>query len=206
MTRHRPLGPASDQPAVSAADPAGPNAEARMRRALGLEGGSAPPRTAASRAADASTQGRHRHRFVSDGEVPVVLMNPRPEQPAGTRPDGAAAALHGEKEARERVERSLAAAQATIRDLQAKLAHAQTTLAHVTLARDEAAAALQQAQEQAAAARAAPPAGPDAAPPVVRRRGRPPKIRAEKPPAKPRAKAQKPVKWWVKGWRTALAD
>ena len=204
MTRHRPLGPSPDQPAVSAADPAGSNAEARMRRALGLDSRAASPRAAPARATDAAAPTRHRHRFVSDGEVPVVMMNPRTEQPSAPRAD--AAAMQSERDARQRAEQALAGAQATIRELQGKLAQAQTTLAHVTLARDEAVAALHQAQEQAAASRAAaPPPEPDAAP-ILRRRGRPPKPRAEKPPAKPRARTQKPVKWWVKGWRSALVE
>ena len=200
MTRHRPLGPAPDQPAVPATDPAGPNAEARMRRALGLDSRSASPRAAPARTTDAAAPTRHRHRFVSDGEVPVVMVSSRGDQPPPPRADPAA--MQGERDARHRAEQALAGAQATIRELHGKLAQAQTTIAHLTLARDEAVAALQQAQEQAATARAV---GPEVAP-MVRRRGRPPKAHGEKAPAQPRERTQKPVKWWVKGWRSALVE
>lgn len=203
MTRQRPLGPVPDQPAVSTADPAGANAEARMRRALGLDGRMTPTRALPARAPDATAPTRHRHRFVSDGDVPVVVLNPRADVPGAPRPD--VAAIQSERDARQRAEQALAGAQATIRELQGKLAQVQTTLAHVTLARDEAVAALQRAQEEATASRATAPAMPET-PPTVRRRGRPPKQRTEKPTAKPRERAQKPVKWWVKGWRSALND
>lgn len=211
VTRHRPLGPTSDQPALSSADPAGPAAEAQMRRALGLDGRSLSPRPtprpSPPRAADAAgAPGRHRHRFVSDGEVPVVVVNSRQDPAALPRPE-AAAALDTEREARRRAERALTAAQASIRELQSKLAQAETKLAHVSLARDEAVAALRRAQDEASAAPAAAPASEsEQSPPAVRRRGRPPKPRAEKPAAAPRERGQKPVKWWVKGWRSALAD
>ena len=166
-----------------------------MRRALGLEGQATQPRAHAPRTQDTTPSGRHRHRFVADGEVPVVMVQSRPDQPANNRLDAAAAVLAEERAARERAERALAAANATIRDLQTKLAHA-------TLAQDEAAAALHTAQQQLAAA-VAPPVADDtaAAPRLVRRRGRPPKSAGAATPAKPRAPTQKPVKWWVKGWR-----
>lgn len=163
-----------------------------MRRALGLDRSPAP-RPNGTRSGDAPSPGRHRHRFVSDGEVPVVMVQSRPDQPGSNRLDAAnAAALKDERAARERAERSLQAAQATIRDLQTKLAHA-------TLARDEVAAALRACQEQLAAARTQFPA--EAEPSPVRRRGRPPKAASAQTAAKPRERVQKPVKWWVKGWR-----
>ena len=209
VTRYRPPGPGpgSDQPAVSAVDPVSPYAEARMRRALGLDGQSSAPRSTPARTADTGvTPGRHRHRFVSDGDVPVVMVQSRPDQQTSSRLDSGAAALQSEKDARQRAERALATAQASVRELQARLAHTQTTLAHVSLARDEAVATLRQLQEQVAASRAAPPAAAEPSPPAVRRRGRPPKVRAEKPAPKPRERTQKPVKWWVKGWRSTLAE
>jgi hypothetical protein len=172
-----------------------------MRRALGLDGKAAAPRPTAPRAPD-MPPARHRHRFVSDGEVPVVVMPSRTDQPVGSRADAAAAALQAEREARQQAERALNAAQATIRDLQGKVAQLQTTLAHLTLARDETAAALQQAQEQLAVQAAAPPP----AAPAVRRRGRPPKARPDNAVAVARAQTAKPVKWWVKGWRSALVE
>ena len=201
MTRHRSLDPMPD-PSAAAADSISQTTEARMRRALGLDGKSGPARQTAPRTGDSSPPARHRHRFVSDGEVPVVVMPSRMDQPAGGRAEAAAAAaLQTERDARQQTERALTAAQAAIRDLQGKVAQLQTTLAHVTLARDEAVAALQQSQEQLAAQ-----VPPPAEPPIVRRRGRPPKIRAETPGATPGTGSAKPVKWWVKGWRSALAD
>jgi hypothetical protein len=172
--------------------------EADVRRALGLDAPNRPSRANTPAAGKPFSPGRHRHRFVNDGEVPVVRVQSRPDQPATNRPDPAAAALQDERAARERAERSLLAAQGTIRELQTKLAH-------VTLARDEAVAALQQTQEQLATVRAQLPAEPPAATPPVRRRGRPPKsAAAAKPAAKPRQRAPKPVKWWIKGWRDSL--
>jgi hypothetical protein len=197
VTRHRPLGPASDR-SVPSADASIQSTEAKMRRALGLERRPSPPQ-----GTDGHTHPRHRHRFVRDGEVPVVMVQSHADQPAAPRPDPAAGLLAEERAARERGERALAAAQATIRDLQTKLAH-------VTLARDEAVAALQaMTDERAAAAReaalAAPP--PPAPPAVPRRRGRPPKpAAADAADAPPRRNLEKPVQWWRRGWRESLAD
>ena len=199
-----------------------------MRRALGLDAGASTARPAAIRPTDSHnshsshTQApRHRHRFVNDGEVPVVMVHSRPDQPPPSRPDRSSAQLDLERAARERAERALAAAQTRIRDLDTKLHH-------LTLARDEALAALDQLREQLAAALARPAAAPAAAPigdqtgaataasasaqadsaaaPVTRRRGRPPKPKTERPAPKPRGKAPQPVKWWVKGWRESVTD
>lgn len=175
-----------------------------MRRALGLDGRPTAARSAGPRPSEPHGPARHRHRFVSDGDVPVVVVNSRPDQPSANRLDAAAAALTEERSARERTERALAAALARIRDMETKLVH-------VSIARDEAVAALEQAQGQLAAALAAtPPAQPAESPPagqpVVRRRGRPPKAKGERPPAKPRTRTPKPVKWWIKGWRDAAAE
>ena len=184
-----------------------------MRRALGLDGErppshqSAPPRPAFPRSVESHAPARHRHRFVNDGDVPVVVVHSRPDQPAPARPDRSAAQLGEERTARERVERALAAANARIRELE-------TQVVHVSLARDEALSALREAQEQLVVARMPPPAPARPAQadaptqPPVRRRGRPPKVKTDRPapPAKSRGKAQQPVKWWVKGWRDAMAD
>lgn len=196
-----------------------------MRRALGLDGGSAAPRPAqrpTQRPAELHTPTtRHRHRFVNDGDVPVVVVHSRPDQPPPSRPDRSAVQLEHERIARERSERALSAANARLRDME-------TQLVHVTLARDEALASLREAHARLAAAvtppRVAAPVAPaataadpaanaDAPPPVKRRRGRPPKVRTEatapkprKAAATPRGKAPQPVKWWVKGWRETVAE
>ncbi|HET9020056.1 MAG TPA: hypothetical protein VFN46_10735, partial [Acetobacteraceae bacterium] len=120
-----------------------------MRRALGLDGDhppaqrSASPRPSSPRLVDSHAPARHRHRFVHDGEVPVVVVHSRPDQPPSPRPDRSAAQIGEERAARERAERALTTAQARIRDLE-------TQVAHVSLARDEALSALRHAQDQLA--------------------------------------------------------
>ncbi|MBN8873625.1 MAG: hypothetical protein J0H67_12375 [Rhodospirillales bacterium] len=132
--------------------------EAQMRRALGLFG--APRRQDAERpqpAAHAPRQAErpaagaaHKRRFVQDGEVPVtVLHSARREHAAdapGSRLEAAEAAAATHQAARERAERALAEAHATIHDLQTKLGHAQ-------LAKTELQAAAQREQETLAALR-----------------------------------------------------
>lgn len=188
-----------------------------MRRALGLDSrvpANRPPapHPSAARPLESHAPARHRHRFVHDGEVPVVVVHPRSDQPLSPRPDRSTAQIGEERAARERAERDLSAARARIRDLE-------TQLVHVSLARDEAVSALRQTQDRLAAALVPAPAPQPAAPTgaegepvaqkVTRRRGRPPKVRTDRPvpaDAAPRGKAQQPVKWWVKGWRDAMAD
>lgn len=117
----------------------------------------APHRVAAERPMTAAHGAGHRHRFVQDGEVPVVLVNhaqanggqpaPRPaESRSASR--AAAAELTAERTARERAERDLKQLQSVaLPALEAKLFHA-------NLARDEAVAALQAERGALAAARA----------------------------------------------------
>jgi hypothetical protein len=112
--------------------------EAQMRRTLGLE-----HRPAASSSQHSSRlNDRHQQprRFVRDGEVPVVLVGRRDQSADGAASSGAApvnrlavaeSALDAERVARQRCERALTEAQATIRELQTKIGHAD-------LARDEA--------------------------------------------------------------------
>lgn len=88
----------SNRPKAESAD-----LEHRMRRTLGVH---------------APNQGQRR-RFAQDGDVPVVI---------NSRRDAGEAAMHAEREARQQAERLLTAAQATIRDLQTKLAHAEMSL------------------------------------------------------------------------------
>jgi len=139
--------------------------EEHMRRALGLasdgNGRAGQPRPEQSRSkpsahspARGSSAPRPRHRFVQDGDVPVALVSRQRPQEADM-PDGAPtsrvaieAALHQERAARERAERSLQEALATVRDLQTKLGHAE-------LAQREASETAQAARDAADALQAA---------------------------------------------------
>ncbi len=109
-----------------------------MRRALGLTDDRAvrsnPPRTERPQAgppgrpAGRPSADKPRHRFVPDGAVPVTVINRhRSDEADGSSTSRAAieAALRDERAARERVERSLQEALATVRDLQTKLGHAE---------------------------------------------------------------------------------
>jgi hypothetical protein len=125
-------------------------AEMKMREALGLGGGgrrdSAParqpqdqPRPTQHRPmGDRPNGAGHRHRFVQDGEVPVVLVSNAggASSPSGAPRGGGdirapnprtatlAADVSAERSGRERAERQFQHAQAIIRDLETKLAHA----------------------------------------------------------------------------------
>jgi hypothetical protein len=131
----------SKPPSASAPfDPS--DAERGMRRALGI--GSGAP--------------REKRRFARDGDVPVIMVRGRRENggelregsgaSAAESAEAAAAALAAEHEARERAERGLAEARGTIRDLQTKLAH-------MALARDEAAESVRQIESEKQAVEAA---------------------------------------------------
>jgi hypothetical protein len=138
-------------------------AEARMRRALGLEGGAAKARPQerqdpAQRQVERFAMG-HKRRFVQDGEVPVTVVSSRRDgtpdsaphrSPAATaapsRLEAAENALAHEIATRQHAERACAEAQATIHDLQTKLGHAE-------LARAEAADVLHREQETIASLR-----------------------------------------------------
>jgi len=112
--------------------------EERMRRALGLTGDragrSSPSQTERphvgplGRSAGRSSADKPRHRFVQDGAVPVTVVNRHRGDNADAPAPGHGAieaALQDERAARERAERSLQEALATIRDLQTKLGHAE---------------------------------------------------------------------------------
>jgi len=181
-------------------------AEARMRRALGLQGASSGHSTPQQ-----PDRPRPRHQFVQDGEVPVVVLNSLRAPDAD--PDGQAAthaALEGERAARIKTEEALAEAQATIRSLQAKLAHAEMAhaeaLAAERLGREQAEATLREAgaarirtigySETAGAAQEGKPAKsmvPKAA------RGKPAKARSATTGAK--TCELQPVKWWLPGYK-----
>jgi hypothetical protein len=167
---------------LTGADPA--NTENRMRQALGLAGSSTTPQ----QHSDAS---RQRHRFVTDGEVPVVMLNRQSAQAESPRSRIAAieAALAAERRARSEAERALEEAHTLIQSLRTTLAHAELAhgeaLAAERVAREQAQVALQVAiadretAEQKVAA-AVPPAGSD-----------------RKAPTAPKPRKPQPVKWWL---------
>jgi hypothetical protein len=106
--------------------------EAQMRRALGLHNASAPQAVPIPPAASPGASSPQRRRFVRDGEVPVSVIHRDQDDGANTNKlDATRQALREQIEAKERVEHLLQEAQATIHDLQTKLAHER-------LARDEA--------------------------------------------------------------------
>ena len=132
------------------------DAEAQMRRALGLYGAHRPQAERAAapmppRQADRFGAGLQRRRFAQDGEVPVTVLHGRRDHPADApvnRLEAAETVAAAERAAREQAERTLAEAQATIHDLQTKLGHAslaQTEL-QATARRDQDAIAAVQAE------------------------------------------------------------
>src|ERR1700758_1319502 len=114
-------------------DPRLDDAEARMRRALGLGGNS----TASAPRPEPSVQSVHhspqRRKFVRDGDVQVEMVHRNQHQPDGNgNPlDALRQNIRTLATAKERAERSLSDAQTQIHDLQTKLGHER-------LARDEA--------------------------------------------------------------------
>jgi hypothetical protein len=131
-------------------------AEKGMRRALGLDRVAPSQNRPSQHPVD-----RQKRRFVQDGEVPVVIAHGRrdhgmhsgdPLLTTGSSPSNriviAEAAVKAEREARERAERSLAEAEAIIRDLRTKLGHA-------TLALDEMRDTARRAKDEKQAAEAA---------------------------------------------------
>jgi hypothetical protein len=130
---------------LAAGGDAGPSdeAESQMRKALGLLGETPRHRPDSermeppNRMGDRFNGGLHRRRFVQDGDIPVTVL--RRDQayevpvhrgtapaaaPTSSRLQRAEAALAAETAAREKAERLLADAQATARDLQTKIGHA----------------------------------------------------------------------------------
>src|ERR1700692_2628066 len=215
------MPPNSTQPS-SPATPDRDSDELEMRRALGLGAASADRPAAFARTPENHSSDRPKRRFVSDGEVPVVVVQGRREfgnrttAPAITSPvnrlDAAQAALAAEREAREAAERSLSEAQAMIRELQTKLGHAALTREDLRAAGQRADAARQAAETALAAEREARIAAEDAmkaasnahdsAEERVREprparttapRGRP----ARKVPATELQDDPEPVQWWL---------
>jgi hypothetical protein len=140
------------------------DAEAQMRRALGLTG-TLRPRVEPERSEAVLTlrasdrfSTAHRRRFVQDGDIPVSYVNrPNPADAARQAPQATAltarieraeASLAAETTARLQAERTLQEAQTALRDLRTKLGH-------VDLARTEAVEALRREREGQLALRVA---------------------------------------------------
>ncbi len=170
--------------------------EDRMRAALQSSGSPSPTGGAP----------RGRHRFVQDGEVPVVVVNQRYRGPEESR--AAVADLERllgiERDARSTADKALMQAEETIRQLRTRLAHAE-------IARDEVAAAPPPMQP-------APPAPVEEEEEVVAaapKRGRPRKVpSAQENVAVADETAStddredesggEAIEWWRPGWRERL--
>ena len=120
--------------------------ETQMRRALGLQDASPRSKGEYQPTPAIATRRPPRH-FVRDGEVPVTVVHRdhRRDDPSGSNLDTIRQALTEQTTARKYAERSLEQTQATIRDLQ-------TRLAYERLAKDE---ALEAARRAAGETRAA---------------------------------------------------
>ena len=126
--------------------------EAQMRRALGLYGDTPRPRPDNDRQEPAQRSspggflgGVHRRRFVQDGDVPVTVVRREspeaaPAGPTSSRLQRVEAVLAAESAARDRAERALLEAQATVQTLQTKIGHNE-------LAKNEALAAAKRDRE-----------------------------------------------------------
>ena len=197
MTENRPLSGEIDLASSEL-----PSQEAQLRQALESMGGrrlgSTPsPQAGSSRQTGASPA--QRHRYVRDGEVPVVhaTLGRSPAKPDATaQQDKALADFLRQELERERTARE--AAERTLNETRTSLTTTQTRLAHVEMdlqaAQEQAATQLiqaQQALEEAAAATLEEPAPPQ----PVRHQSKPARKRVAKtlPDAEP-----EPVKWWIK--------
>ena len=114
------------------------DAEAQMRRALGLHGEGHRSRPDGDRQEPGQrmggggfTQGLHRRRFVQDGEVPVTVVRRDPVELPGGAPSGPTssrlqrveAALAAELAARDKADRALQETQAALQALRTKIGH-----------------------------------------------------------------------------------
>jgi hypothetical protein len=98
--------------------------EAQMRHALGLCNTSLSQATPPLATPTASTSHPQRRRFVRDGEVPVSVIHRDQNDAFGANAlETARQAVREQVAARERADHLLQEAQATIHDLQTKLAH-----------------------------------------------------------------------------------
>ena len=183
--------------------------ENRVRRALGLHGNTPHTHRSDGHRSDGhrsdsqrSDGQRQRHRFVSDGAVPVVMLNRADTEASGLKERLAAAetALEHERAAH-------AATKRAWQDALAEKQLLQTRLGHAELSHNEAIAAERQARRAAeealaavrtAAAETALDAAPAVSQAAPKRRGRKPS--AEPKPARP-AREPKPVRWWTPSYR-----
>lgn len=127
-----------------------------------------------------------RHRFVRDGEVPVVVVNARHQPSEAQR--SALTTLKGdlarEHEARLAAEKALEHASATIRQLQTRLVHAEMNW------------------RDARSAPAPAPAPERLEPePEQARAPRPSQRRVAKLTTTGRHAEDKPIEWWKPGWK-----
>ena len=179
------------------------DAEAQLRQALDHMGGNRSGGNSGSNGGSQAGSMRSggspattRHRYVRDGEVPVVhaTLGRQPARPDPSIQQDKALVealrqdLDRERAAREAAERALQETRATLVTLQTRLAHVE-----IDLQETQAQAQTQaQAHEQAVAEAAAPAVNavePEPAPERIRR-----KPKAERP-----ARVPQPIKWWIKG-------
>ena len=171
-----------------------------MRRALGLEPAASSRTPRLSRARNPG-----RARFIDDGDVPVVMLSGRhrPEAQDAVREQMAAlqSALDSERMQRLAAERALAEAQATVQNLQTKLAHAEIASAEA-LAAERRARLLAEATVQGQADRERRANGEPG-----RRSGAAGRWPRGYPGAgaKPSTAAEpEPVKWWLPSYQAKM--
>ncbi|HYZ62390.1 MAG TPA: hypothetical protein VE650_08035 [Acetobacteraceae bacterium] len=177
--------------------------EDRVRRALGLKTNGPHQQR--------PEQARQRHRFVSDGAVPVVMLNRGDHENGGLKERLAAAetALETERAAHAATRRQLHDAQAANQMLQTRLGHAE--LAHnealaaerdARRAADEALAAVRAELETVRGELETVRAELEPKPRRVIREAAPKPVRAARIPRLPKVeKEQKPVRWWTPSYR-----
>jgi hypothetical protein len=163
--------------------------EDRIRRALGLNtNGTHQQRP---------EQARQRHRFVSDGSVPVVVLN-RAERDSGglkEKLEAAEAALEAERNAHAATRRALQEAQMQAQALETRLGHA-------TLAHNEAITAEREARRVAEEALASVRTEISEQPTPRASAESKQVVRKMRVPRAPKAeKEQKPVRWWTPSYR-----
>jgi hypothetical protein len=176
------------------------NAEIRARRSLGLTAN--PPPLQQQRV----DQARPRHRFVRDGEVPVVVLSGDGRSDASPHADSRLAdiesALAAERAAHASTARSLEEALAAVQSLQTRLAHAELAsdeaIAVERRARAEAETALEQATAGGRTADHQDDGRP-AEPAAKSTRGE--RVRRATKKAKPKQREPQPVKWWAPSYK-----
>lgn len=166
--------------------------EDRVRRALGLKT-SGSHQTHQQR----PEQARQRHRFVTDGAVPVVMLNRTDSETAGLRERLAAAemALENERSAHAATKRALHDAQTAYQALQTRFGH--TELSHNEALKTERDA--RRAAEEALASLRAERL--EAAPQRPSRRVIAIGDHPIRKPLAAAAKESKPVRWWTPSYR-----